>query len=87
MRSIYKDVTTPVLEYAEPEDCVCSSDGRDGVLDLVLKFDKQAILNVIGHVNDGDQIILTLTGVLYDETHIEGTDCIWVRKKGKTNNS
>ncbi|GAI33112.1 unnamed protein product, partial [marine sediment metagenome] len=52
-------------------------------LDLTLKFETQEIVNALGEVNDGDVLALTLTGVLYDETPIEGADCILVRGKFK----
>ena len=59
-------------------DCNCTGDGPDGYLDLTLKFKTQEIVEAIGEVNDGDVLPMTLTGVLEDETPIEGTDCVWI---------
>ena len=36
----------------------------------------------LGEVNDGDEIVLTLTGNMLDETPIEGSDCVIIRAKG-----
>ncbi len=62
------------------------SKGPDGLLDLTMKFDKQAIVSAIGPVNDGQIVVLTLTGNLYDDyggTPIEGIDVVLILKKGK----
>ena len=83
LRSSFEDVAAPVTEEALPEDCLCSAEGPDGFMDMALKFDTQAIIGAIGPVEDGEYIILTLTGSLWDGTPIEGTDCVWVQKKGK----
>ena len=48
-----------------------------------MKFDAEEILEAVGPVNDGDRIVLTLTGELTDGTRIEGKDCIVILKKGK----
>lgn len=83
IRSSYEDVAAPVAKEALAEECACTTEGPDGYMDLTLKFDKQEIIEAIGEVEDGDEVILTLTGMLTDETPIEGTDCIWIIKKGK----
>jgi len=83
LRNSIEDVAAPVTEEALPEDCLCTTEGPDGFMDLTLKFDSQAIIEAIGPVEDGEMIILTLTGSLQDETPIEGTDCVLIRKKGK----
>jgi len=76
IRSGCEDVATPV---AEPDICECTTDGPDGFTDLVLKFKTQDIVEVLGAVTDGEMIELQLTGVLFDETPIEGADCIIIR--------
>jgi hypothetical protein len=58
--------------------CECNTIGPDGYLDLTLKFKTQEIVEAIGDVNDGDILPLELTGVSFDETPIEGADCILV---------
>ena len=83
IRSSVEDVAAPVTEESLPEDCLCTTEGPDGFMDLTLKFDSQEIIGAIGPVEDGEMIILTLTGSLQDGTEIEGTDCVLIRKKGK----
>ena len=40
-------------------------------------------MEAIGEVNHGDELMLELTGVLSDETLIEGSDCINIRGRHK----
>ena len=59
-------------------------DGPDGFTDLTLKFAAQAIVAVLGPVNDGDVVVLHLTGNLkeeFDGTPIEGEDVVRIIKK------
>jgi len=84
IRSSYEDAATPVTDGNE---CECSTAGADGYLDLTLKFENEEIVKALGEVTDGEEWVLTLTGALYDETPIEGADCIVViSKKGKGRN-
>jgi len=84
LRSGYEDVGRPVLDA---NDCNCTDEGPDGLVDLALKFETQRIVEAIGDVNDGDVRVLELTGVLIDpipfETPIEGADCILIRGRHK----
>jgi len=80
IRSNYEDVATPVIDGQE---CECSTEGPDGYLDLTLKFKTQRIVEAIGDVNDGDELVLELTGLLHDDTPITGADCIIIRAKGQ----
>jgi T5SS/PEP-CTERM-associated repeat protein len=73
IRSSYEDVAGPV---ADPNECECTTDAGDGFDDLVLKFYTQQIVETLGEVNTGDILTLPLTGVLNDETPIEGADCV-----------
>jgi hypothetical protein len=57
-------------------ECQCTTAGPDGYTDLTLKFKTQEIVEVLGNVNDGEVLSLTLTGSLSDETPIEGEDCV-----------
>jgi hypothetical protein len=79
LRWNYEDVTTPV----EPryDTCDCTTEGADGYMDMTLKFDRQAIVAALGAVSDGDVLVLTLTGMTYDSTEIEGRDCVRIIKK------
>lgn len=82
VRSSYEDVTTPVADGTDI--CECTTEGPDGYLDLTLKFNVQEIVSVLGDVEDGDVLELTLTGVLNDGTLIQGKDCIVIISKGKS---
>jgi hypothetical protein len=77
IRSNYEDVATPVIDGNE---CECNTEGPDGYTDLTLKFGTQAIveklMNILGDLLAGDELVLTLTGSLADGTPIEGTDCV-----------
>ncbi len=58
-----------------------------GYLDLTLKFDRQEVVELLGEVDDGDVIVLVITGQLRDGTPIKGEDVVWIIKKGKEANS
>jgi len=86
------DPATILLEGVAPlrwalEDVGTAGDplaGPDGFTDLSLKFDAQAIVAVLGPVNDGDVVVLHLTGNLkaeFDGTPIEGEDVVRIIKK------
>ncbi len=79
-----EDVGAPVepfvgKEYADD----CNNDGPDGLEDIVLKFDTQEIVEALRDVEDGEEVVLTLTGQLYDGTVFEGKDIVLILKKGK----
>jgi probable HAF family extracellular repeat protein len=84
LRSGYEDIAAPVLDT---NDCNCTEEGPDGFLDLTLKFKIQRIIDAVGDVNSGDELQLELIGVLFDETHIKGADCILIRGRHKPINS
>ncbi len=73
IRDSLEDVAAPLVD---PNECECSTNGPDGFTDLTLKFETQAVLAALGEVNTGDIVTLRLTGVLNDETSIEGADCV-----------
>jgi hypothetical protein len=80
IRSSYEDVATPV---SDSDECNCNINEPDGLLDLTLKFETQKLVEAIGEVDHDDELVLELTGVLSDETPIEGNDCIIIRGKDK----
>ena len=68
----------------------CTEEGPDGFMDMTLKFDTQLIVQALefigGPLNDGEEILVTLTGNLlpeYGGTPIIGEDVIRIIKKGK----
>jgi len=79
IRLSYEDVATPF----EGELCDCHDLDGDGYMDLTLKFDTQEIVGALGDVDDGDELVLTLTGKTFDGVSIVGEDCILILKKGK----
>jgi len=91
IRSNYEDVAAPV---AGANDCECTTAGPDGYSDLTLKFRTQEIVEQLidgpGEPVDGQTLLLTLTGALYDGKPIEGADCVvlvgnvpkWLAAKG-----
>ena len=83
VRSGYEDVAGFI---ADANDCECTTLGPDGYLDLTLKFMTQDIVATFGEVNHDDVLELQLDGVLYDETPVEGSDCVVIRGKHKPTN-
>ncbi len=80
-----EDVGTPYVGH--PENAYdCNEDGPDGWTDLTLKFENQEIVAALGEVEDGDVLVLTLTGALLEEfggSEIQGQDVVVILKKGK----
>ncbi len=82
--SEYADISAP----SGLTPCECAVQDPDNALDLVLYFDKTAIIDTLGEVqldgtvippSDGDEIPLTLIGkLLTGGVEIEGTDCVLI---------
>ncbi len=72
-----EDVTGP----AEGEgDCNDTEEGPDGYADLTLKYDTKELVTALGEVNNGDEMILTITGNLLDGTQVvKANDCIIIK--------
>ena len=87
IRWAIEDVAAPYSPYIGKESCQnCTTAGPDGYSDLTLKFDAQAIVDVLGEVQDGDCVKLTITGWLKGEfggSPVIGEDLVWIVKKGK----
>lgn len=79
LRSNIEDETAPIINRREV--CDCTTSGPDGFDDLTLKFSTQVIIAALGSINDGDEVILRLTGNLNNGTPIEGKDCVIIKKK------
>lgn len=72
-------------DVGEPYDgalCGCSEAPQDGLADLTLKFDSEALRDRLGVGAGGDRVV-TLTGTLLDGTPIEGQDCVIVVGTGR----
>jgi hypothetical protein len=88
LRWAYIDTTSPFEPYLGKQDCNedCDELCPDGLLDLIINFDKQEIIAAFGYVEDGECLTLHLTGKLKDEfggTPVVGEDVILILKKGK----
>ena len=87
IRWALEDVATPFEPFTGKEDADdCTDEGPDGFLDLTLKFDTQEVVQAIGEVEDGEVVVLSLTGILKEEfggTPIQGEDVVVILKKGK----
>ena len=85
IRSNVEDVATPHEPFVDKDldRNNCTEEGADGLDDLTLKFDSQAIVVALGSVSDGDVVAVHLTGELNDGTPILGEDVVWIKKKGK----
>ena len=78
LRTGFEDVTRPVTGG---DECACTTGGPDGILDLTLKFSRQEVAGVLGEVEHGDVVELTITGALKDGTPFEASDCITILSK------
>ena len=88
LRWALEDVATPYggdpIDPAEEPDCsLCTTEGSDGYMDLTLKFDTQEVVAALGAVEDGQCLVLTLTGFLFGGEEIVGEDVINIIEKGK----
>ena len=77
------DVSTILLDdtiYAELEPTYIGDHDIDGIPDLMVKFDRQAVIDYLINigVQDGDEVELTITGELFDGASFEGSDTIRV---------
>lgn len=81
LRDALADVASPYEPASGKQGRLdCTTAGGDGIVDLVLKFDTQAILAAIAPSSAGDEVTLPLTGALRDGTPITGEDIIWLRR-------
>jgi hypothetical protein len=94
LRWAMEDVATPYIPFIGKEACLdCTKEGRDGLMDLTLKFNKQEVVaaieaNLGRPVEDGECLVLRLTGNLFGENEdpgqaIVGEDVVRINKKGK----
>ncbi|MHC4459039.1 MAG: LamG-like jellyroll fold domain-containing protein [Planctomycetota bacterium] len=91
IRHSYEDVATPVTDGNE---CECTTEGPDGYTDLTLKFRTQEIVEQLidtpGGLTEGQTLELNLSGELFDDIGIVGSDCVvlvgnvpkWLEAKG-----
>lgn len=77
-RSSYEDVATPFEPFVGRLNCTtdCWTRGRDGYLDLSLKFDVHRVVAALGHVHDRQCLVVHLTGNMLDGRPIQGEDVV-----------
>jgi hypothetical protein len=80
LRWSLEDVVTPFDPFIGKQDAFdCNEFGADGYLDLTFKFDAPELAAALGDVEDGDVLVLPLTGNLMEEfggTPIVGEDVV-----------
>jgi len=78
LRAAIEDVSAPSTEKSTLADRCgsCDETGPDGLLDLALKFDSQAVVHALGSLEDGGCRALVLSGQLVDGTPIIGVDVV-----------
>ncbi len=69
--------------YEKEEACDCDPSEFDGIMDLELTFNTQAVVATLGEVADGDNVVVSLSFDTMDGKSWTGEDCIKIIKKGK----
>jgi uncharacterized repeat protein (TIGR01451 family) len=83
LRWAYEDVATPF--YGEP--CGCHELGRDGIMDLTLKFETQDVVDAFDlDEARGSRVRLSVVCNLADGTPMLGGDCVLVLSTGPGRN-
>jgi uncharacterized repeat protein (TIGR01451 family) len=70
----FKDISTPVADGSQ--ECVCHEYLPDGYVDLILKFDQNALAAGLGEIIPGQAIPVTFTGNMKDGSPFSATDCV-----------
>ena len=76
LRWAFEDVTRPATEG---DPCPCTTEGPDGILDLTLKFSRQEVAELLAGAEDGDVIVLEVTGRTNDGMDFMAEDCVVIR--------
>lgn len=74
VRHAIEDVGMPV-DRSE-DSCACNENGPDGYDDLTLKFRRSELIAALSGLPRSPETKISLTGVLFDSTAIEGYDCV-----------
>lgn len=88
LRWNYEDVATPFSPFTGKSDPFdCTDEGGDGFTDLTLKFDKKELVEAIeaefGPLEDGQVLVLEITGEQLDGRAVLGEDVIVILKKSR----
>jgi hypothetical protein len=84
-----EDVATAFEPLVGKQDCDldCTEEGPDGFPDLTLRFDNQELIAALGGVEDGDCVVVGLTGNLKPEfggAAIVGEDVMVIRRAARS---
>jgi hypothetical protein len=75
------DVATPYLPGPEEDDPYsCNTEGPDGFGDLLLKFNTQDLAGILAGYSEGDVVLLSIEGELFDGRLFRGEDVIKIVK-------
>lgn len=84
LRWCLEDVATAFEPFIGREDAHdCTEQGPDGYLDLTLNYKAQELVAALSEVQDGDLVVLQLTGNLMEDfagTPIAGEHVLWILK-------
>jgi hypothetical protein len=84
LRWTREDVATPYEPFVGKQGAYdCTEEGPDGYMDLSFKFNTQEVVAALGLVEDGDVLVLSLTGSLLGGEGFVGEDVVVILKKGK----
>ncbi len=77
-RTRVSDVATPFEGDLETESS-CHEETKDGVDDIMMHVDTQALVDAFGPVSNGQTIVVEVTGSLADGTQVRGFDVVVIR--------
>jgi hypothetical protein len=81
-RSSFADVATPYVPFVGRVNCStdCTRQGRDGFLDMSIRFNHRDVVRALGTVYNGQCLVITITGNTYDGRPFIGEDVVLIRK-------
>ena len=80
IRVVVADVGTP---FPGDPQFDCHEETADGFFDLDMKFGTEALAELLGLFEDGDNAVLCVSGNLLDGVPIEGCDNVVIKRKGR----
>ncbi|MFQ5884881.1 MAG: hypothetical protein ACE5IO_07250, partial [Thermoplasmata archaeon] len=79
---LLNDALSPILDtkygFVTSEDSYIVDNDQDGIMERMVKFDRNEVQRLLA---PSEEVVLTITGFLYDGTEFEGTDTIRVISK------
>ncbi|UCG16211.1 MAG: hypothetical protein JSV19_13045 [Phycisphaerales bacterium] len=78
-QSVFDDVATPF----PGEPCECHDLGADGIVDLLMRFKTDALVETLGlgALPSGEVVELVVSGTLLDGTPFTATDCVEIQNR------